>query len=164
MKQILSAFFILVLLVSCATEINDSTLLKDIPPTFFNIGKIYHETIITQERLPNTEFSKFYLKNNTDTYSKFFNVTLNFKKGDSITFEGSDIERDQLIPEVLDFIDFAAEGKTTMLHLNFDENKTLKDYLSLKQLIDQMTNESIIINPKVFIYDLKALPNCDCSL
>ncbi|MFD0963055.1 hypothetical protein [Pseudofulvibacter geojedonensis] len=164
MKKIFSTICVLFLLTSCSKEIKESTLLKEIPESFFSIGNKYNNISISQERLPNTEFSKFYLKNNSDTYSKYFNVTLNFKKGDSITFEGSDIDKNELIPVVLDFIDFAAEGKTTMLHLNFDENKTLKDYIEYKQLVDKMTNESITINPKVFIYDLKALPDCDCSL
>lgn len=160
----LTSFLIILLFISCSKEITNNTVLKDVPKSFFTINNQFNGFKIKQERLPNTQFSKFYLKDNPDTYSNYFNVTLNLKKGDSITFEGTGIEKEELIPVVADFIDFAAQGKTTMLHLNFDENLTLKDYLDFKHHIDKMTNEAIIINPKVFIYDLKALPDCDCSL
>jgi len=167
--------FIAIIFFSCKNHsktIDVTTVLKEIPESFFTVNsqqKIQKndKTVdFTSEykRLPNTEFSKFYLKKNPEKYAPYFNITLNLSVNDKITFEGVEIYRNELISYVKEFVDFAADGKPTLIHLNFDENIPLKSYLDFIEFVKPISTESIQINKAVFIYNIKSLPDCDCSL
>lgn len=167
--------FIAIILFSCKKDSNtiDATIsLKEIPESFFipnsqqkiqEVDKIINFTN-EYSRLPNTEFSKFYLKKQPEKYAPYFNITLNLSTNNKITFEGVEIYENELIPYLKDFVDFAAEGKPTLIHLNFDENINLKSYLNFIEFIKPISSKSIQINKTVFIYNVKSLPDCDCSL
>ena len=116
------------------------------------------------KRLPNTEFSKFYLKKHPETYLPYFNVTINLNKDSKITLEGVEVLKDELIEYTKEFIDFAAEGKQAMIHINFDEQLLLKDYIEFITFIKPITSPEIILNSNVFIYNTALLPDCDCTL
>jgi len=167
--------FIAIILISCkknSNSIDITTSLKEIPESFFTPNTQYKikgtnkEIDFTNEynRLPNTEFSKFYLKKQPEKYAPYFNITLNLSINDKITFEGVEIYKNELISYLKEFIDFAAEGKPALIHLNFDENINLKSYLDFIKFIKPISSESIQINKTVFIYNIKSLPDCDCSL
>lgn len=173
MKKLIVLAFIL--LVSCQKyelQISENSTLKNLPEHFFN--ELTKHTIVSKKedfkytnefkRLPNTEFSKFYLKKHADTYLPYFNVTINLNKDSKITLEGVEVLKDELIEYTKEFIDFAAEGKQAMIHLNFDEQLQLKDYIEFITFIKPITSPEIILNPNVFIYNTTLLPDCDCTL
>lgn len=172
MKNIILILFISI--ISCNKEktLTEQTTLKEIPAAFFKINsthdiRIKNDTIKYTnkfERLPNTEFSKFYLKKHPDTFIPFFNITLNLNKEKKITFEGVEIYKDELISYLKEYIDFAANDKPALIHLNFDENITLKDFIAFISFIEVIQSNTIKLNNKVYIYDINMLPNCDCSL
>jgi hypothetical protein len=81
-----------------------------------------------------------------------------------ITFEGVEVYQNELISTVEEFIDFAAEGKKSLIHLNFDETINLKSFISFTTFIKSIESELIKINEQVFIYNVESLPDCDCSL
>lgn len=173
MKKLFTLLAIISL--SCNKEvalIAEDTNLRTLPEHFFTTNKTHHiqsplkpYTYVTQfGRFSNTEFSKYHLKKHPETYLSYFNVTINLSNQNAITLEGVPILKEELIPYTKDYIDFAAEGKQTMIHLNFDETILLKDYISFIDFIKPMLTEKIVFNSKVFIYDIKALPNCDCTL
>ena len=168
--------FLLIGFVSCKKEtpsLNGNLLLKDTPSIVFSpnyVSKInINDTIVTFQntfnRLPNTEFSKFHLKKHTDKYIPYFNLTLNLSVTGKITFEGSPNDKKHLIKDIYEFADFASQGKTTLLHLNFDQNLPFKDFYHFIQFIKLIDGtHNIKINKELYIYDLKKLPDCDCSL
>jgi len=167
--------FIIFILISCKKDIEKidiTTSLKEVPTSFFtpNTQHIILDTDkeieFTSEynRLPNTEFSKFYLKKQPKEFTPYFNITLNLSVDDKITFEGVEIYKNELISYLKEFVDFAAEGKPALIHLNFNENIPLKSYLGFIEFIKPISSESIQINKTVFIYNIKSLPDCDCSL
>jgi len=173
MKNIL--FLLFITLVTCQKNtliIPSGVLLKEASDSFFQPNTTHNIQIEKEKisytneysRLPNTEFSKFYLKKHPDTYAPYFNITLNLSLKHKITFEGVEIFEEELISYVKEFIDFAAEGRPTMIHLNFDENISFLEYYNFINFTEDIQSETIKINKKVFIYNVNSLPDCDCSL
>lgn len=160
------------LLQSCSTTIDGDIKLKDLPENIFT-SDTSHEVAVkdsivtyknTNEKLPNSEFSKFYIKKHPDEYLPYFNITVNLSLEKKITIKGVEFFEEEVIDYLNEFIDFASEGKPTMIHLNFDQNLSFNDYLKFRHLIDPIQNDTILINKKVFIYDINLLPDCDCTL
>lgn len=110
------------------------------------------------------EFSKFYVTENGKVYLPFQNFSINFNKKNKITVDGNDIERNELIEFLKDFVPFTSQGKMALLHLNFEENLTYNQYIQNKILLQEVINDSIAFSPIEFIYDTKKLPECGCKL
>lgn len=110
------------------------------------------------------EFSKFFIKDNASVYMAYQNLTINFNKNNTITVDGNDIEREEFIAFIKDFVDFTSEGKTTILHLNFDKHLTFDQYIQNKILAWQLTSELIQLSSYEFVYDAAKLPECGCKL
>ncbi|WP_240723624.1 hypothetical protein [Flavobacterium sp. J27] len=110
------------------------------------------------------DFSKFYIKEHSDLYLNYFNLTVNFNKHNQITVDGNDVEREEFIAFIKDFADFMSGGKTTIIHLNFDKRLTYEDYLQNKILAWQLTSEKVQLSSYEFIYDEEQLPECGCKL
>ena len=110
------------------------------------------------------EFSKFYIKRNVELYMPYHNFTINFNKDNQITVDGNEMERSELPNFIKEFSDFMSEGKTTILHLNFDSSLTYEQYIQNKILVWGITDERIQLSSYEFIYDPKKLPACDCKL
>lgn len=110
------------------------------------------------------EFSKFYIKRNAEMYMPYHNFTINFNKDNQITVDGNEMERSELPNFIKEFSDFMSEGKTTILHLNFDSSLSYEQYIQNKILVWGITDERIQLSSYEFIYDLKKLPACDCKL
>lgn len=167
------ALLTIILFISCLSEsttFSEDTLLKNLPDSFFTKINTTNSTnkkdtfINPYNKLPNTEYSKFYLKKHPEQYQDFFNVSINLSVANKITLEGQEVLKKELIVFTKEYIDFAAEGKPTMIHLNFDENSTLKNYISFINYTKQLKNKNIHFNSHVFIYNKKLLPDCDCTL
>jgi hypothetical protein len=110
------------------------------------------------------DFSKFFIKEHADAYMSYHNLTINFDKDNKITVDGNDIEREEFIVFIKDFIDFTSDGKTTILHLNFDKHLTFDQYVQDKILAWQLTSDLIQLSSYEFIYDVSKLPECGCKL
>ena len=177
MKKII--FILFVALVGCNNNtptIFGKTLLKDLSEQVFNTN---HEKTTalnintgdstftytpTYGRLPNNEFSKFYIKKHPDTFIPYFNVTVNFKHDHTITMEGTVYYEEEIVPALKEFTDFAREGKNVLIHLNFDERLSFSDFLKYEKLMQATKNKHTSFNSEIYIYNLEALPDCDCSL
>ena len=177
MKQLILLLF--VILVSCNSNtptIAGKTLLKDLSEQVFNgnlektssfaihAGDSIFNYTPTYRRLPNNEFSKFYIKKHPDTFIPYFNVTVNFKHDHTITMEGTEYFKEEIVPALEEFTDFAREGKNVLIHLNFDERLTFSDFLKYEKLMQATKNKHTSFNSEIYIYNLDALPDCDCSL
>ena len=110
------------------------------------------------------DFSKFYIKEHADLYIDYFNLTVNFNKANQITVDGNEIEREEFVAYIKDFADFMSNGKTTIIHLNFDKHLTYNEYIQNKVLAWQLTSEIIQLSSYEFIYDEELLPDCGCTL
>lgn len=111
-----------------------------------------------------TEFSKFFIKKQAEKYTIFHNFTLNFNSKNELTVDGIKVPKEEFGTYIQEFSDFVNDGKTIMLHLNFDKNLTYGDYLTDKILVWQATSENIQIGAFEFVYDVHQLPECGCTL
>ena len=177
MKKII--FLLFVILVSCKNNtptISGKTLLKDLSEQVFSskhentssiaisAGDSVFNYVSNYGRLPNNEFSKFYIKKHPDTFIPYFNVTVNFNHDHTITMEGTEYFKEEIVPALAEFTDFAREGKNVLIHLNFDERLTFSDFLQYEKLMQATKNKHTSFHPDIYIYNLDALPDCDCSL
>ncbi len=163
-----------VLFTACTQNktLDSKLALKNVPDTFFTKNTTYQITtndsvfnfLNKYKRLPNTEFSKFYLKKHPEKFAPYFNITLNINQDNKITFEGVEVYENEIIPSIKEFVAFASNGKKTLVHLNFEENTSLQSYTYFIKFMEQITSNTISINKQVYIYNTESLPNCDCSL
>ena len=109
-----------------------------------------------------TILSKYYIKKHGDNYVNYNNINLTFSNH-TILLNDSEIERQNFKQTLLDFIDFSSEGKTTLLHLNFENTLTYQNYMYFRTLLKNIESSSIIINPKEFIFDKTKVPDCGCN-
>ena len=176
-KLLLGVFIIGITLFGCNNHDIDGDLpLRHVSPYFFNSENTFR-VLVEKEGASklvsysghftpssNTEFSKFYLKKHPEQFSDFFNVTVNLNANNTLTIEGVEHFEHELILALKEYIDFASEGKTGLIHLNFDERLALKHYVRLVNLIKPIESDAIKINTNIFIYNKEALPDCNCTL
>lgn len=110
------------------------------------------------------DFSKFYIIDNSKVYFQFQNFSINFNKENKITVDGNDVERDEFVEFIKDYVPFVSQGKTALLHLNFEVNLTYEQYIQNKVMLNEVLSDSISFSPIEFVYDTKKLPECGCKL
>jgi biopolymer transport protein ExbD len=110
------------------------------------------------------EFSKFYIVENSKVYMQFQNFSINFNKENKITVDGNDVERQEFVEFIKDYISFVSQDKTALLHLNFEVNLTYNQYIQNKVMLNEVLSKNIAFSPIEFIYDTKKLPECNCKL
>ncbi|WP_339887812.1 hypothetical protein [uncultured Flavobacterium sp.] len=110
------------------------------------------------------EFSKFYIIDNNKVYLSFQNFSVNFNKENKITVDGNDIEREEFVEFIKDYVPFVSQGRPALLHLNFEVNLTHDQYIQNKVMLNEVLSDSIAFSPIEFIYDTKKLPECGCKL
>ncbi len=110
------------------------------------------------------EFSKFYIIENSKMYLQFQNFSINFNKENKITVDGNDIEREEFVEFIKDYVPFVSQGRTALLHLNFEVNLTYEEYIQNKVMLNEVLSDSIAFSPIEFIYDTNKLPECGCKL
>ena len=111
-----------------------------------------------------TKFSKFYIVENNKVYMQFQNFSINFNKENKITVDGNDVERNEFVSFIKDYVPFVSQDKTALLHLNFEVNLTYDQYIQNKIMLQEILSDSIAFSPIEFIYDTKKLPECGCKL
>lgn len=110
------------------------------------------------------EFSKFYIVENNKVYMQFQNFSINFNEENKITVDGNDVERNEFVDFIKDYVPFVSQEKTALLHLNFEVNLTYDQYIQNKIMLQEVLSDSIAFSPIEFIYDTKKLPECGCKL
>lgn len=146
--------------VACKKDFTNETHLHEIPTEFL----LSQSNGLFSSQMPDSEFSRFYLKDHSEEYLKYFNLTININEDGSMTYRSTETNTDDLVADITDFIDFASEGKKTLLHINFNKKSTLKHFKLVTELVNRIPNHNIEVNPSVFIYDKSKLPDCDCTL
>ena len=106
--------------------------------------------------------SKQYIKDFSEDYLNFNNINITINPT-LVYINDSSVEQNDFKETLLEFIDFSAEGKQTMLHLNFNEHCTYQQYLHYKTMFNNLKNEAILINNLEFIFDPKKIPDCGCK-
>jgi hypothetical protein len=110
------------------------------------------------------EFSKFYIIDNSKVYTGFQNFSINFNKENKITVDGNDVGREEFVSFIKDYTPFVSQGKTALLHLNFEVNLSYDQYILNKVMLNDVLSKNIAFSPIEFIYDTKKLPECNCKL
>jgi len=106
--------------------------------------------------------SKQYIKDFSDNYINFNNINITVNPS-SFYLNDASIEKVEFKSTLLEFIDFSAEGKQTMLHINFNQNCSYQHYLFIKTMMNSIKNEAILINDIEFIFDQNKVPDCGCK-
>jgi len=106
--------------------------------------------------------SKHFIKNNSELYKNFNNINITFNPNNT-WINDAKMEKGELKNTLLEFIEFSAEGKQTMLHLNFNQNLLYQDYLEYKTLLYTLIAPHILINNLEFIFNQNKVPDCGCK-
>lgn len=105
--------------------------------------------------------SKELLKLEGEKYANFYNINLKFYKN-TVYINDSDVGSEGLKKTLKEFIDFSAEGRQTMIHLNFQDNLTYQEYLGVRTMVFAMQSAAIKISVNEFIFDRSKIPDCNC--
>ncbi|XLS28418.1 hypothetical protein ACJD0Z_14570 [Flavobacteriaceae bacterium M23B6Z8] len=114
-------------------------------------------------KFPDTH-AKFYIKELPAVHMDLYTLIINYDQDNKITVDGNLIAKEELSSFLKEQIDFASEGRKTLLYLNFDEQLSFDQYLKNYVMISQLANENIRIAKEQFIYNYDKLPDCNCSL
>lgn len=106
--------------------------------------------------------SKYHIKSNSELYKNFNNINITFNPNNT-WINDAKMENGELKNTLLEFIEFSAEGRQTMLHLNFNQNLLYQDYLQYRTLIHNLIAPHILINHFEFIFDQNKVPDCGCK-
>lgn len=103
--------------------------------------------------------SKPYIKDHIANYSNYNNISLIFTNTKN-WIDDSPVEKRELKQALNKFIEFSAEGKQIMLHLNFTKNISYQNYMYFKTTLNNLCNEVIKINKLEFIFDEEKVHFC----
>ncbi|MBK5207956.1 MAG: hypothetical protein JJE44_00445 [Flavobacteriaceae bacterium] len=103
--------------------------------------------------------SKPYIKDHIANYSNYNNISLLFTNTKN-WIDDSPVEKRELKQALNKFIEFSAEGKQIMLHLNFTKNISYQNYMYFKTTLNNLCNEVIKINKLEFIFDEEKVHFC----
>lgn len=106
--------------------------------------------------------SKFYIKENSKDYENFNNLNITINPNNT-WINDAKMEDGELTTTLPEFIEFSAEDRQTMLHLNFNQDITYQDYMSFKAYFNSLIQPAIKINPIEFIFNPAKVPDCGCE-
>ena len=112
----------------------------------------------------NSYFSSFYVKENVDYHQHFQTFYVNFRKDSTVSVDGNEVEANELYDFLKEYTAFSGQGKRILIYLNFDEDLSFDNYLSKVIWLKELEHETCTIAPTHFIYNLKKLPDCNCTL
>lgn len=122
--------------------------------SFFKFDNITFET--------DSILSKSYIKTNSEAYKNYNNINITINPNNT-WINDAKMEDGEFTTTLLDFIEFSAEGKQTMLHLNFNQNLLYQNYLHYVTLLDSLKAPHLLINHLQFIFDPTKVPDCGCE-
>ena len=106
--------------------------------------------------------SKYYIKAYPDAYIQFNNLNITINPN-NVWINDAKFTKTEFEDVLLPFIDFSAEEKITLLHLNFNQRVSYQHYLYYKTYINSLLNERIQLNYTEFIFDQNKVPDCGCE-
>ena len=89
---------------------------------------------------------------NNDDYINYHNTHLIFNQNSAL-INGVKTDRSNFKNELTALLKLYAKDKQMMLHLNFNRNLLYWDYLFYRTIIQNLSQENILINQTEFIYD-----------
>ena len=109
--------------------------------SFLKFDGVTFETI---DKLPQD-----FLEANASNYQ---NISLFFNKN-SVQMNTVETDKSNFKNELVALLKSSAEDKQSMLHLKFNGNLLYQDYLFYRTVIQNLSNENILINKKEFIFN-----------
>jgi hypothetical protein len=106
--------------------------------------------------------SKYEIKKSPAKYINFNNINLTFSKNYAFINDAK-INYSEFKKTLIDFINFSTENKTTLLHLNFNEDLSYQDFLYYFTLIKNLKTDKINMDNTVFVFSNNKVPNCNCN-
>lgn len=106
--------------------------------------------------------SKFFIKENATDYENYNNLNITINPNNT-WINDAKMEEGELPATLPDFIEFSAEDRQTMLHLNFNQEITYQEYMTFKAYFSRLSAPSILINPIEFVFDPAKVPDCGCE-
>lgn len=106
--------------------------------------------------------SKFFIKENATEYENYNNLNITINPNNT-WINDAKMEEGELPSTLPDFIEFSAEDRQTMLHLNFNQEISYQYYMSYKAYFSSLVNPAILINPIEFVFDPAKVPDCGCE-
>jgi biopolymer transport protein ExbD len=104
------------------------------------------------------------VKENVDYHQHFQTFYVNFRKDSTVSVDGNEVEAHELYDFLKEYTAFSGQGKRILIYLNFDEDLSFDNYLSKVIWLKELEHETCTIAPTHFIYNLKKLPDCNCTL
>ena len=108
-------------------------------------------------------FSTQYIKENPDYHKHFVNFSIDFKSTTNITVNDFEVPINEMESFLKDMLLLTNSNKKALVYMNFNNNVSFEDYLNLWQQVKRFDNSLIEISPVHFVYDSKAIENCDCK-
>ena len=106
--------------------------------------------------------SKFFIKQHADDYRNYNNIHLTINPNNT-WINDAKMEDEELPSTLPEFIEFSAEGRQTLLHLNFNQNLSYQEYMSYQAYLNSLASAAIRINPLEFVFDPSKVPDCGCE-
>ncbi len=106
--------------------------------------------------------SKYVIKRSPKKYINFNNINITFNKNYALLNDAK-INYPEFKKTIIDFINFSSENKTTLLHLNFNEDLLYQDFLNYLTLINNLKTKKIKVDKELFVFDKNKVPNCNCN-
>lgn len=106
--------------------------------------------------------SKFFIKEHAADYENYNNLNITINPNNT-WINDAKMEEGELSTTLPDFIEFSAEGRQTMLHLNFNHEINYENYMSFKAYFNSLKSPGILINNIEFIFDPAKVPDCGCE-
>lgn len=122
--------------------------------TFFSFDAIDYKS--------DSILSKEFIKTNSIDYKNYNNINITFNPKNT-WINDAKMEEGELTQTLTDFIEFSAEGKQTMLHLNFNENLLYQDYLDYRTQMESLKATHLLINNLEFVFNPLKVPDCGCE-
>lgn len=112
--------------------------------SFLKFDGVTFETI---DKLPQN-----FVEENAAKNQNYQNIQLIFNQN-SVLMDTVETDKSNFKNELTAFLKLPSEGKKQMLHLNFNGNLLYQDYLFFRTIIQNLSNENIIINKNEFIFN-----------
>lgn len=106
--------------------------------------------------------SKFYIKEHAEKYIDYNNLNILINPN-NIWINDAKFNLEEFKEVLLPFIEFSAEDKSTLLHLNFNQGIKYQQYMFYKTYINSLLNEKILVNSIEFIFNQNKVPDCGCD-
>lgn len=106
--------------------------------------------------------SKFFIKQHADDYRIYNNIHLTINPNNTWINDAKMVDG-ELLTTLPEFIEFSAEGRQTLLHINFNQNLSYQEYMSYQAYLNSLASAAIRINPLEFVFNPSKVPDCGCE-